>query len=536
MNHRFPFVSGCMFAFTLVLLPSRSAAQSSCENLVKLKLTGASITSATVVAAGSYKPPLYPGMPPFPYDLPAFCRVAGIATPTTDSKIGFEVWLPLSGWNGKFNQIGNGGFAGSIPIGSMAEPLLRGYATAGTDDGHEGSFVDASWAVGHREKLVDFAYRAVHETSVQAKAIIHAFYGNDPTHSYFVGCSDGGREALMEAQRYPNDFIGIVAGAPANYWTSLLAGSVWVEQAVRFSPESALPVAKLAILQKSVVASCDKLDGVPDGILEDPRACHFDPATIECKSGDGPDCLTAAQVAAVKKIYAGPKNPRTGQQVFPGYEPGAEADPGNWPLWITGGFAESKTPPLAWMFGNSFFGNVIFNDPKWDFRSLNFDSDIKLTDEKAGFIGSANPDLSPFKARGGKLIQYHGWDDAAIPPQSSVNYFEAVQSRMKGGTSNFYRLFMVPGMSHCAGGIGATDFGQSPSPTGDPEHNYLDAIDRWVREGAAPDNFIASGAVPDDPAHAKMTHLLCPYPKEAQYKGSGDIHSAASFLCAAPKH
>jgi len=531
-----PFVFACTLAFVFTLLPSRAAAQSSCEALAKLKLTGASITTATIVAAGSYKPPLYPGMPPFPYDLPAFCRVAGIATPTSDSNIKFEVWLPLSTWNGKFNQVGNGGFAGSIPFGAMAQPLLRGYATAGTDDGHEGSFVDASWAIGHPEKLVDFAYRAVHETSVQAKAIIHAFYGKDPAHSYFVGCSDGGREALMEAQRYPNDFIGIVAGAPANDWIHLLAGSVWVEQAVRFSPESALPPAKLAILQKAVVASCDKLDGVPDGILEDPRACHFDPATIECKSGDAADCLTAAQVTAVKKIYAGPQNPRTGRQVFPGYEPGAEADPGNWPLWITGGFAEFKTPPLAWMFGNSFFGNVIFNDPKWDFRSLNFDRDITLANEKAAFIAAINPDLSPLKARGGKLIQYHGWDDAAIPPQSSVNYFEAVQARMKGGTANFYRLFMVPGMSHCAGGIGATDFGQNPSPTGDPEYNYLDAIDRWVREGVAPDSFIASGAVPGDPAHAKMTHLLCPYPEEAQYKGSGDIHSASSFVCAAPKH
>ena len=285
------------------------------------------------------------------------------------------------------------------------------------------------------------------------------------------------------------------------------------------------------------MATCDKLDGVPDGILENPNACHFDPAVVECKSGDGPDCLTAAQVAAAKKIYSGPKNPRTSKQVFPGYAPGTEAIPINWPLWLTGRGPDSKEPPLAWLFGNTFFGNIIFNDPKWDFRSLNFDSDVKLADEKAGFLGSENPDLAPFKSRGGKLIQYHGWGDAAIPPQSSINYFEAVQARMalKAGTDDFYRLFMVPGLSHCGGGIGATEFGQAPSPDADAAHDYLAALDRWVKDGIAPDNFIAAGTVPGDPAKTKMTHLLCPYPQEAHYTGSGDIHSAGSFTCAAPK-
>jgi feruloyl esterase len=522
----------------MLTVASRASAQTPCEDLAKLKLANATITSATSVAAGSYKPPSYPGAPPFPYDIPAFCRVAGVATPTADSKIGFEVWLPVAGWNGKFNQVGNGGFAGSIPLGAMAGPLLRGYATAGTDDGHEGPGVDASFAVGHPEKLIDFAYRAVHETSVQAKAIIHAFYGKDPADSYFTGCSDGGREALMEAQRYPNDFIGIVAGAPANYWTHLLAASVWTEQAVRKDAASALTPAKLVVLQKAAVAACDTLDGVKDGMLENPAKCHFDPATIQCKAGDSPDCLTAAQVVAVKKIYDGPKNPRTHQQVFPGYARGTEGIQINWPLWLTGSGTDSGQPPLAWLFGNSFFGNVIFNDPKWDFHKLNFDSDIKLTDEKAGFIGSTDTYLAPFKARGGKLIQYHGWGDAAIPPQNSINYFEEVHARMSasGGTGSFYRLFMVPGLSHCGGGVGAINFGQIPSPSSDATHDYLDAIDRWVKEGVAPDSFIATGTVPDDPAKTKMTHLICPYPQEAQYKGSGDIHDAASFTCALPKH
>lgn len=519
----------------LVFAP-RLAAQTSCEDLAKLKLTNAAITSASLVPAGSYKPPSFPGAPPFPYALPAFCRVQGLATPTSDSDIRFEVWLPASRWNGKFNQVGNGGFAGSIPLSSMAGPLLRGYAAAATDDGHEASGTDASWAVGHPEKLIDFAYRAVHETSLQAKAIIRAFYGKDPADSYFVGCSDGGREALMEAQRYPNDFVGIVAGAPANYWTHLLATAVWVEQAVRSDPASALPPAKLAVLQKAAISSCDKLDGVRDGILENPTACRFNPVVVQCKSGDAPGCLTAAQVAAARKIYAGPKNPRTGKPVFPGYAPGAEALPINWPLWLTGGGPDRNQPPLAWLFGNSFFGDIIFNKPDWNFRSLNFDSDVKLADEKAGFLGSENPDLAPFKSRGGKLIQYHGWADAAIPPQSSIDYFNSVQTRMKSATGDFYRLFMVPGMSHCGGGIGATEFGQIPFSNVDAERDYLSALDRWVTNGVAPENFIATGTIPGDPARTKMTHLLCPYPRQARYKGSGNIHSAGSFVCAAPKH
>lgn len=524
------------FIASLLLVP-RLSAQVSCQDLAKLKLTNAVISSATLVPTGTFRPPAFQDAPPFPHALPAFCRVRGVATPTADSNIRFEVWLPASHWNGKFNQVGNGGFAGSIPLLAMAGPLLRGYATAATDDGHQASGTDASWALGHPEKLIDFAYRAVHETSVQAKAIVRAFYGKDPSDSYFVGCSDGGREALMEAQRYPNDFIGIVAGAPANYWTHLLATAVWVEQAVRSDPASALPPAKLAVLQKAAVASCDKLDGVPDGILENPNACRFDPAVVQCKSGDGPGCLTAAQVAAADKIYAGPKNPRTHRQIFPGYAPGAEALPINWPLWLTGDGPNPQQPPLAWLFGNTFFGNIVFSDPKWDFHSLNFDSDITLTDKKAGFLGAENPNLAPFKARGGKLIQYHGWADAAIPPQSSIDYFNAVQTRMalKAGTGDFYRLFMVPGMSHCGGGIGATEFGQAPSLGADAERDYLSALDRWVKDGTPPASFIATGTIPADPAKTKMTHLLCPYPQQAQYKGSGDIHSAGSFTCASPK-
>ncbi len=531
-------------AFSLVLFvgaalaPAPALAQRSCENLTTLVLANATITSATSVAAGAFKPPAGPGTPAPTEPLPAFCRVSGIAKPTSDSEIKFEVWMPSSGWNGKFEQVGNGGFAGVIPLFSMADPLIRRYATAGTDDGHVGSN-DGSWALGHPEKLIDFGYRAVHETSVQAKAIVRAFYGKDLARSYFVGCSDGGREALMEAQRFPDDFVGIVAGAPANFWTHLLAGAIWNEQALLGDPASYLPPNKLPAIQNAVVSACDALDGVKDGVIADPRRCRFNPAVIQCKGADGPDCLTAPQVAAVQKIYAGPKNPRTGAQVFPGFSPGTEAVPANWRLWISG--TSATQPTLQDFFGNTFYSDMVFDNPKWDFRSFNFDSDVKITDDKTGGILNSNdPDLAKFKARGGKLIQYHGWGDAAIPPQNSINYFERVQSVMGrtanerefGATQDFYRLFMVPGMSHCAGGIGATSFGNLASAQRDPDHDVVSALNRWVEKGVAPNQIIATGFVGGDPAKGvEMTRPLCPYPEDAVYKGTGDTNSAANFSC-----
>jgi feruloyl esterase len=538
MIYRVAFVSCLIVLVGAALAPALAAAQNSCESLVTLALTNTTITSATSVAAGAFKPPAGPGQPAPTEPLPAFCRVAGIARPTSDSEIRFELWLPASGWNGKYEQVGNGGFAGTIPLSAMASPLLRGYATAGTDDGHVGG-TDGSWALGHPEKIVDFGYRAVHETSVQAKAIARAFYGKELTRSYFVGCSDGGREALMEAQRFPDDFIGIVAGAPANNWTHLLVGAIWTEQALLNDPASYVPPSKLPVLQSAVVAACDDLDGVKDGLIADPRRCHFDPAVVQCKGADGPDCLTEPQVAAVRKIYGGPKNPRTGAQIFPGYSPGTEAVPANWRVWISGN--GPGQPTLQAFFGNTFYADMVFDNPKWNFHTFNFDSDVKTADDKtAGILNSTDPDLAKFKARGGKLIQYHGWGDAAIPPQNSIDYFESVQSVMGktnrerdlGATQDFYRLFMVPGMSHCAGGIGATAFGNLASTQRDPGDDVVSALDQWVEKGVAPNQIIATGFVGGDPAKGvEMTRPLCPYPEEAIYKGTGDTNSAASFTC-----
>lgn len=507
-------------------------AQRSCETLREITLDHATITATTAYAAGAYKLPPDAFRPPPRSELPAFCRVEAIARPTSDSEIKFELWLPASGWNGKFEQVGNGGFAGTIPRVTMAQALLRGYGTAGTDDGHVGS-TDVAWAIGHPEKVADFGYRAVHETSIQSKAILREFYGKEPAQSYFVGCSDGGREALMEAQRFPADFHGIVAGAPANDWTHLMFKGALDERAVLDHPASYIPPEKLAALQKAAIAACDTLDGVKDGLIQNPRRCRFDPAVIQCKGEDTPACLTGAQVETARKIYGAVKNSRTGAVIFPGFAPGTEAVPANWATWITG--ASADKPPLGAFFANAFFANMVFENPKWDFHSLNFDSDVKLTDDKVGSIlNSTNPNLSAFKARGGKLIQYHGWGDAAIPPQRSIDYFESVQSAM-GSTSNFYRLFLIPGMSHCGGGIGATVFGNETSVPEDAEHDFDAALDQWVVRDIAPERIIATGFDADNPAKgATLTRPLCPYPQDAHYQGSGDTNTAASFTCQAP--
>jgi hypothetical protein len=525
-------------ALMAVMTPALGA-QQSCEQLMNLKLPHTSITSSLLVPEGPFSAPGLTGNSP-PVDVPARCVVKGVARPTSDSEIKFELWLPVGGWNRKYQQAGNGGWAGAIPTQSLIEPLRRGYATAATDDGHEASGIVASWATGHPEKLVDFGYRAVHETGLQAKAIMRAFYGRDPARSYFVGCSDGGREALMEAQRYPQDFDGIIAGAPANTWSRLMAGGLWNEQALLNDPAGNLPPSKLPVIQKAVLAACDALDGVKDGLIEDPRVCHFDPAVLTCKAGDSPECLTAPQVEALRKIYSGPKNPRTGAQISPGFAPGTEAAPGGWSLWITPAQPQAG---VQFMFANSFYKDVVFENSKWDFRAMNFDKDVAAGDEKAGSIlNSISPDLRAFRAHGGKLIQYHGWGDAAIPALTSIDYYGHVREFLAKdpgvGVQDFYRLFLVPGMGHCGGGFGPNNFGnllQSSQPAiVDPEHDVVAALDRWVEKGAAPDKIIGTGTAVDDPSMT-LTRPLCPYPQVARYKGTGDTNDAANFACAAPR-
>lgn len=526
------------------LWPAFAAAQQPCERLTQLKLDKTTVTSTAVVPAGAFKFPAPTNIVAPSLDLSAYCRVEAVARPTSDSEIKFEVWMPVTGWNGKYLQMGNGGFAGKIPTVAMTSPLHRGYATAGTDDGHTVTVhTDASWALGHREKIIDFGYRAIHLTAVHTKAILRAFYGRDPARAYFEGCSDGGREALMEAQRYPKDFEGIIVGAPANDWTRLMSGFVWNEKALQEDPASWIPLKKLAAVQRAALAACDSLDGVKDGLIEDPRACHFDPHTILCQGSDTAECLTAPQVEALKNIYDGLKNPRTGELLFPGYVAGDEATLWDWPFWIVGFTAASEAAQPQ--FANQFFSNMMFDNPKWDFHTFDFDKDVTLTDKKMGpILNSNDPNLKPFQAHGGKLIQYHGWSDAAIAPLNSINYYERVAAAMGGGNRDsfatlggFYRLFMVPGMGHCGGGSGPGDFGDlalgSRLQPHDPDHDVLSALEQWVEGGKAPDKLIATKY--NSAKGIIMTRPLCPYPQIAHYQSSGDTNDAANFECRTSK-
>ena len=517
-----------------------------CESLTMLSLPHATITSAKAVAAGPLSMATIQG--PVSVDVPSRCEVRGISRPSADSEIGFEVWLPSSGWNGKYQQKGNGGFAGSISRAALVDPLRRGYVAAATDDGHDATKTpQGTFAVGHPEKAIDFGYRAVHDTSEQAKAIAAAFYGKAPTRSYFVGCSDGGREALMEAQRFPEDFDGILAGAPASDWSHLFTSFVWNQLALSKDDAHGVPLAKLAALQRAVVAACDVSDGVKDGLVSNPLACHFDPAALVCKSGDRDDCLSPAQVDTVKALYSGPKNPRTHERIFPGLvTSGAEAMPMNWPLWVLGA-APGRSVQAG--FGVSYFRDVVFEQPGWDVRSMDFDRDVRVSDEKVAPIFSAtSPDLRSFRAHGGKLMQYHGWADSAIAASSSIEYYDAVTSFLSTapdprspvkGVGDFYRLFMVPGMAHCAQGVGPVHFGNDALDSGttpasaDPERDVFTALERWVEQGTAPERLIGSGPSPLD-ASKTMTRPLCPYPQQARYRSSGDINDAANFTCALP--
>src|SRR6266436_4028029 len=439
-----------------------------CEGLAQLKLSGAKILSAQTVAAGAFTPPpnvtpWIAGEPSFYKMLPAFCRVVAEATPSADSSIKIEVWMPANGqnsgsWNGKLQGQGNGGFAGEIGYRQLGTAVHQGYATVSTDTGHSAGGTDASWALGHPEKVTDFGYRGIHEMTRVAKAVIKAFYGKDPQHSYFIGCSNGGRQALMEAQRFPDDYDGILAGAPANFWTHLLAKGLADAQATTLDPASYIPSSKLPAIARTVNIACDAQDGAADGILNDPRKCRFDPATMLCKEGDSEKCLTAAQASALKKLYDGP-NDAQGRKIFPGYLPGAEEGPEGWGRWITG---PAPGHSLIFAFTRGYFSNIVYENADWNYNGANIDQSLKAADKKtAQILNAINPNLAPFKAHGGKLIIYHCWNDPAISALNTVNYYDEVVNKLGAEqTKAFTRLYMVPGMQHCTSGPGPDSFGQ----------------------------------------------------------------------------
>lgn len=487
-------------------------AQTPCEKLATLTLPDTRITMAMPVAAGEFSPQGTQGKKDAPSpavrNLPAFCRVAATLAPTSDSDIKIEVWMPASGWNGKFQGVGNGGWSGNISYPALGQAVSRGYAAASTDTGHSGG--SARFALGHPEKLIDFAYRSEHLMTVQAKAIIAAHYGSGPKLSYWVGCSSGGKQGLKEAQRFPDDYDGIVAGAPANYWTHLMFSGLWIAHATLKDPASHIPPSKFPLINKAALAACDAADGVTDGVLEDPTRCRFDPKELECKGEDGPNCLTAAQVEAARKIYAGAINPRTKKQIYPGLERGSEL-----------GWGPMAGGPQPFQITLDHFKFVVFKDPDWDWKTLNFDSDVTKTDNlDDGTLSAIDPDLARFTRRGGKLILYHGWNDQLIAPQNAINYYKSVVAKLGAKTEASVRLFMAPGMGHCGGGPGPNSF------------DSLVALEQWRENGKAPETIIASRRAPD--GRVDRTRPLCPYPQVAKYKGSGSTDEAENFVCAKP--
>lgn len=494
------------------LFSAGPAGAASCESLASLALPDTTITLAQSVAAGALT---LPGsgrgaaqQSAALKNLPAFCRVAATLMPTSDSDIKIEVWLPASNWNGKFEAVGNGGWAGSISYPAMVQALGRGYATSSTDTGH--STAGGSFAFGHPEKFIDFAYRSEHEMTVKAKAIIQAFYGNGPRYSYWNGCSTGGRQGLQEAQRYPNDYDGIIAGASANPRTRLASWQLSIGQAALKDPASRIPPSKYPMIHQAVVGACDAVDGLKDGLIDDPTRCHFDPKVLACKAEDGPACLTAPQVEAARKIMS-PAKRHTGAEIFPGFEPGTEL------AWtgLVGGPEPSPTAIDQYKY-------IVFKDLNWDWRTFDLERDVAIADKvDNGTINAINPNLKPFADRGGKLLMYHGWSDGSVAPRASVTYYNSVLDTMGGAakTSNWLRLFMAPGMGHCGGGEGPNTF------------DILGALEQWVEKGKAPDQIIASHSTD---GKVDRTRPLCPYPQVARHKGSGSTDDAANFVCKLP--
>lgn len=503
-------ISGFVVITLLTTLHASNARAAECGRLESLELPHAKITSAVVIEAGTFTPAnaastIQPPTGEYP-GLPAFCRVAGVSSPAADSSIGFEVWMPVSGWNGKLVGVGNGAWAGTLPYPAMADSLSKGYATAATDGGHQGSPLNASFAVGHPEKLVDFGHRALHETTVAAKAVIYAYYDRQASRSLFASCSTGGRQGLMEAYRYPDDYDGISSMAPANPVVTLMVGSLWTSAAVSKEAASRIPPATFDLVHKAVVARCDADDGVRDGIIGAPQRCDFDPAALQCKPGaDAAGCLAAPQVSALRAIYQGPRNPRTGKPIFPGFAPGSET---MLPIQAAG---EGPIAPVL-----SYFRDMVYNDPQWDFRSFDYDRGVALAmAAHDGATGVPATGLDAYLANGRKLLLSHGWSDPLVPPMASVDFYRAMTAHLGTEAAKNARLFMIPGMGHCGGGDGPFVF------------DAIAVLDQWVETGRAPERIVAS----NPPGAPARTRPLCPFPRQALYSGAGSTDDEKNFRC-----
>ncbi len=455
--------------------------------------------------------------------VPQYCKVDGhVAVP--GNEVTFRLGLPTS-WNGKYYFVGVGGLGGSI--GNLNAGLTRGYASASTDTGHDAN--DPTWGA-NRAKEIDYGHRGTHVTAVAGKELTAAFFGKTPDHAYFNGCSNGGRQALMEVQRYPTDFDGIIAGDPAT-GTPMQVGRALVFQRMLLNPENYLPIAKVEILSKATLAECDAKDGLKDDLISDPRLCTFKPETLKCAGGDGPDCLTAAQVETVRKIYSPVKTP-DGKTYTQGFPAGHEGGPTGWPAWIIG-----RTPPTPQADGTLAFGSQVpsgYNlsesnmrflatendDQSFNWKTLKFPQDLPRLASMTEILSPHDADLRPYKQRGSKIIMYHGWSDPAISAYGTLDYYQQM-SKIVGGQKEadaFSRLYFVPGMHHCSGGPGPNAF------------DMLTVLENWIEKGVAPTSVVASHSTE---GKVDRTRPLCPYPQVARYSGSGSIDEAANFRCAA---
>ena len=507
-----------------------AGAQCDLAAVARLNLDNLSVAALQRESSGSFTPP---GARAPLTGLPGFCRVQARVTTSNDSLVNFEVWVP-GAWNGKIVVTGNGGYSNVPSYRDMAYAISQGYAAVGGDTGHQTPTPDdLQWGSGHPERILDWGTRSIHAITVPSQRIVALITSTPLRRSYYYGCSTGGHQAYAEMQQYPQDFDGVIAGAPGSNRVRLNAAYLWqfLSNHSAGDGQEILPAAKLPMVSRAVVAACDKNDGVADGVIDDPRSCRFDPAALTCRAGDAPDCLTKPQIAALNKMYEGPRNPRTGEQIYPGWSKSSEA--------LT--TAADGRPASGWYqyWGTrepmrvNFWRSWVFNDSRWEPRTFDFDRDLARADENIGKrVDQRSADLSAFKRRGAVAIVYHGWQDPVVNPIDTIAYYEQVRARQgsQEETDRFLRLFLVPGMGHCSGGTGTTSFGNQGGlpPTVDGDHDLLAALDRWVEQQRPPDRIIASRI---EGGKVVRTRPLCVYPKRAVYQGSGSTDDASSFVC-----
>jgi feruloyl esterase len=502
-------VHACLTFFALAAFATTALAATDCAGMAKLALQDVKINSATVVPAVS--------------PVPEYCRLSG----TLEATIEFEVALPTSGWNGKLFFAGGGGFNGSIP--NLNQGLARGYVAAGSDTGHRGvNSLDAKWALNNPQAQLNYGHRATHLVTDLAKQLLRAYYGQPEKRAYFVGCSNGGKMGLTELQRDPNDFDGVVVGDPVIDRTKLMLSYTLNARALAMAP---IPPAKLPLIEKATLAACDAQDGLVDGLVDSPAQCKFNARALTCTAGDASSCLTEGQVQALEKLWAGPRN-AAGERLYPGFVPGHEDD---YEAFITGNGTLNASPSSTWAFQESFMRYFVF-DPNFNpVIDFNLEKHLSALAPFAADQDAASTDLSAFKARGGKLLMYHGWADHSITPLRTVEYYGDVRARHGSATDDFVRLFMVPGMHHCTKGPGPNSFGgpnQGHAPRNERDYDIVLALDAWVDQGIAPEKLIATKFVGDDPKKGvARTRPLCRYPQVARYNGVGDVNDAANFAC-----